>query len=416
MRTGRLLRQFILIISFLGLMVEAWAGAQTKTVTAKTRPAKGTGAVEAPDPTLPTGSWRFIVSGDSRNCGDVVMPAIAAHSKQYHPKFYWHLGDLRAIYEIDEDMAAAAKVSEQPLECKKYQRIAWDDFVQNQIKAFDGIPFYLGIGNHEVIPPKNEDAFKRSFRPYLDIPSLHQQRIVDNEPAQPETYYHWIQRGVDFIYLDNANNFFSEEQMTWFLRRLSDAQNDARIKSVVVGMHEALPDSVANDHSMGDKTDPRGRITGAMVYSKLRDFDSKKPEKERRPVYILASHSHFYLANIYDTKELTGDGKKPVLGWIAGTAGAQRYLMPDKTEWLKYGYMLATVSANGTIDFEFKELSQDDVPTVVRKRYPDDLIPWCFNNNSVNEKPHPQYSNHFCPLATPDPEKASVGHCSVAHH
>jgi len=26
--------------------------------------------------TLPGGSWRFIVSGDSRNCGDVVMPAI----------------------------------------------------------------------------------------------------------------------------------------------------------------------------------------------------------------------------------------------------------------------------------------------------------------------------------------------------
>jgi len=45
-----------------------------------------------------SGAWRFIVSGDSRNCGDVVVPAIAAHSlSQYQPMFYWHLGDLRAI-------------------------------------------------------------------------------------------------------------------------------------------------------------------------------------------------------------------------------------------------------------------------------------------------------------------------------
>src|SRR6266850_5250398 len=54
---------------------------------------------------LAEGTWRFVVSGDSRNCGDVVMPAIAAHSSEmYKPTFYWHLGDLRAVYKIDEDM------------------------------------------------------------------------------------------------------------------------------------------------------------------------------------------------------------------------------------------------------------------------------------------------------------------------
>src|SRR5258708_29189434 len=51
------------------------------------------------------GTWRFIVSGDSRNCGDVVMPSIAAHSaKNFQPAFYWHLGDLRAIYLVDDDI------------------------------------------------------------------------------------------------------------------------------------------------------------------------------------------------------------------------------------------------------------------------------------------------------------------------
>src|SRR5579862_3364204 len=50
------------------------------------------------------GIWYFAVSGDSRNCGDVVMPAIAAGVIQSGASFYWHLGDFRAIYEFDEDM------------------------------------------------------------------------------------------------------------------------------------------------------------------------------------------------------------------------------------------------------------------------------------------------------------------------
>jgi len=47
--------------------------------------------------------WNFAVSGDSRNCGDVVMPAIAEGVKGDHAEFYWHLGDYRAIYNFDED-------------------------------------------------------------------------------------------------------------------------------------------------------------------------------------------------------------------------------------------------------------------------------------------------------------------------
>ena len=37
------------------------------------------GALPAVQQDTPAGApWRFAVSGDSRNCGDVVMPAIAA--------------------------------------------------------------------------------------------------------------------------------------------------------------------------------------------------------------------------------------------------------------------------------------------------------------------------------------------------
>src|ERR1019366_1919417 len=50
-----------------------------------------------------TGDWTFAVSGDSRNCGDFVMPAIAAKVKAEKDTFYWHLGDFRWITMPDED-------------------------------------------------------------------------------------------------------------------------------------------------------------------------------------------------------------------------------------------------------------------------------------------------------------------------
>jgi hypothetical protein len=331
---------------------------------------------------LPAGSWRFIVSGDSRNCGDIVMPAIAARSAPFAPAFYWHLG------EIDEDMAAEAQKRSEDLTCGNYQRRAWDDFVENQIAPFGDLPFYLGIGNHEVIPPKNEDAFKRQFYDWLNVPALARQRYADNEPSQPEPYFHWIQGGVDFIYLDNANNFFSEDQMTWFFRRLTSAKNNPAVKSIVVGMHEALPDSLANDHSMGDGSDPRGTSTGEAVYKALLAFRNKKP------VYVLASHSHFYMENIFDTDKLKQSSALPLPGWITGTAGAVRYKLPDSlpaTANAKkdvYGYLLGTVAADGTIDFKFQDVTESDVPQPVKQRYPEKFIPWCFKHNSQNVDAH----------------------------
>jgi hypothetical protein len=110
------------------------------------------------------GTWRFIVSGDSRNCGDLVMPAIAAQGiEKYQPTFYWHLGDLRAIYKIDEDMAAASENAGQHLSCGAYHEIAWQDFIDHQIVPFGTTRFYLGIGNHEVIPPRTQPSSRRHF-------------------------------------------------------------------------------------------------------------------------------------------------------------------------------------------------------------------------------------------------------------
>src|SRR5271166_4122515 len=75
--------------------------------------------------------WRFAVSGDSRNCGDVVMPAIARSVlPQQNVAFYWHLGDFRLMSDIDEDMRHRYG---DRLTVADYWRDAWGDFLANQI-------------------------------------------------------------------------------------------------------------------------------------------------------------------------------------------------------------------------------------------------------------------------------------------
>jgi hypothetical protein len=90
----------------------------------------------------PAETWRFAVSGDSRNCGDLVMPAIAAGVKSDRAAFYWHLGDFRRLSKIDEDMHVTS--------FDEYRRVAWSDFIDHQLQAFAPVPVYLAIGNHEL--------------------------------------------------------------------------------------------------------------------------------------------------------------------------------------------------------------------------------------------------------------------------
>jgi hypothetical protein len=105
-------------------------------------------------------AWRFAVSGDSRNCGDVVVPAIAAGVKKDGAKFYWHLGDLRATYKFDEDILAEHGGD---MTISAYEKGAWNDFIENQILPFGSMPFFLGIGNHETIAPKNREQYLLQF-------------------------------------------------------------------------------------------------------------------------------------------------------------------------------------------------------------------------------------------------------------
>ena len=45
-------------------------------------------------------------------------------------------------------------------------------------------------------------------------------------------------------------------------------------------------------------------------------------------VYVLASHSHVYMGNIYNTACRRQHPETILPGWIVGTAGARRYQPP----------------------------------------------------------------------------------------
>src|SRR5262245_10690514 len=90
-------------------------------------------------------TWKFAVAGDSRNCGDVVMPTIAAGAKSDGSACYWHLGDFRALYDFDQDMVRSAS-TKTPYSISSYMAAAWPDFIKNQVAPFTPLPVYLGIG------------------------------------------------------------------------------------------------------------------------------------------------------------------------------------------------------------------------------------------------------------------------------
>src|ERR1044071_4384622 len=176
-------------------------------------------------------AWYFAVSGDSRDCGDLIMPKIARAIKNRRAttpvQFYWHLGDLRANYRIDCDIAKRANPAFNCLpekrnpdeitaaEKRRYLNMAWTDFIQNQARSFarNGVRFFLGVGNHElgtfrlgggVERTFTRDEFRMTFRRWLAQSPIERQRRADRKRGissrSGDTYYHFIRGGAEFIY------------------------------------------------------------------------------------------------------------------------------------------------------------------------------------------------------------------------
>jgi hypothetical protein len=330
--------------------------------------------------TSPRPLWKFAVSGDSRNCGDIVMPAIAKGVLQSGASFYWHLGDFRAIYDFDEDMVppASLQIKSPHLTIISYLTKAWPDFIQHQLRPFGKLEVFIGTGNHETIYPMTHTDYLQQFAAYLNTPRLAAQRANDYDTPGARSYFHWIMRdSVDFLNLDNATgNAFDKEQMAWVRTRLAaDLMSDS-IRTVVAGMHEALPGSWGSGHSMCESND--GIDSGREVYQLLLNL-----QKAGKKVYVLASHSHYVMENVYNTPYWKG---QVLPGWIVGTAGAVRYRVPpgvttgklSKTD--VYGYLVGSVMSDGSVEFEFQQLSLEDLQRINLER-PESLVRWCYEEN-----------------------------------
>ncbi len=335
--------------------------------------------------------WKFAISGDSRNCGDVVMPAIAAAVQKSKASFYWHLGDFRKMFAVDEDIQHQPTYIGKPLSLPEYHQMAWDDFIQHQLKPFGALPVFLGIGNHEMIEPKTRADYIAEFSYWLDTPLLRAQRLHDDPSASaPRTYFHWVHRGVDFITLDNAtSDQFDAAQVTWFEKTLAADLAAPGIRTIVAGMHEALPGSLADAHSMSETS--TGTDSGRRVYADL----LAARDRHHKRVYVFASHSHFYMADAFNSPYWRAHGGV-LPGWIDGTAGAQRYPLPQDAGLAKaaetrvYGFLIGSVYPGGRMSFAFHRLTEADIPAPIMEEYQPAFVHWCFAENvggSLNSHP-----------------------------
>ncbi len=309
------------------------------------------------------------------------MPAIAAKVHAEQDVFYWHLGDFRWMSEPDQDLIAMNHRGN-PFNKENYQRIAWDDFLEHQVASFGSTPVFLGRGNHENVWPMTRDGYVTKFSSFLNRPEIATQRAADGAAAAPiGPWYHWTRDGVDFISLDNAGHEeFSDAQLRWLRGVLDrDLAPNSGIRTIVAGMHEALPHSTGSEHAMDDWD--LGLRSGELVYTWF--YDAQSAGKH---VYLIASHSHYYSPNIFNTAYWKQHSNTIVPGWIIGAAGAHRYALPKtaekgaKTHF--YGFMQGEVEADGTIRFTLRELTEQDLVLSKWPTAPRDAIHECYVHNA----------------------------------
>lgn len=336
----------------------------------------------APQAAAGPAAWYFAVSGDSRDCGDLIMPKIAAaiaRNRTAAPiDFYWHLGDFRRLRDVDCDIA---KRTRPDYDCARrpagalgatamndYLAQAWQDFVDRQLAPFGATPVFLGIGNHELAAGRRRDDVRRTFGKWLTQEPIHSQRTLDASrhlySTEGDTYYHFVAKGIDFISLDNADGAFSIAQLVWLARVLAQDAADPAVKTVVAGMHEALPYSKSRGHAMDASC--AGLCSGEQVYNLL----FRAQAVAGKHVYTFASHAHLFQQAIFEQPEHAG---QVLPGWIIGSAGAEQYRLP-----IQYGYLEVAVRDDGTIAPRFQEVTRDMPPAGPAG---DPLAEFCFTRN-----------------------------------
>ncbi len=179
------------------------------------------------------------------------------------------------------------------------------------------------------------------------------------------------------IELDLADSPLAERQ-----------ESNPEVKSVVVGMHEALPDSIANYHSMGDNLPTAGPSERRKRSIKLCWLSATKATSPS----TCSPATRIFIWRIFSTRaKLKENGAKPLPGWIVGTAGAVRYPLPDgrtaarrrrmsmDTCWPRFQPMARSIYVRG--------IARIRRSAVRAAALSGDRVPWCFAHNSMNREP-----------------------------
>ena len=228
----------------------------------------------------------------------------------------------------------------------------WQDFLDNQMAPFGAIPFLVGIGNHEVVFPKTRVEFLSKFGPWHDTPVLRAQRLIDSPDDQSvKTYFHWIDRGVSFFYLDNASN---------------DEFNDDAARLVRTSARARCGEPGRADDRRGNAQGLAGRLQLRPQHERIAEEHRNRPPGVRQPAQgarqTAASGCTCWRAiststwkTSYDSQYLREHGGV-LPGWVIGTAGAQRYRLPVPSPKVAttnvYGSLLGTVAPDGEIKFD----------------------------------------------------------------
>ena len=237
------------------------------------------------------------------------------------------------------------------------------------------------MGNHETIPPATRDAWLIQFADWLEIPRIRAQRLKDNpQDHKLHAYYHWVKAQRRLYYARQRQRRISSMPLssTGFARSSSAMKHPRISEPSWSECTRHCP--AASDTRTAWAIGPQGDKSGREVYQQLWHAQ----DSAHKRVYILASHSHFFMEDVYQT----ADWKNKVLpGWIVGTAGAVRYRIPpeagpaQKAQTDVYGYMIGTVAADGSVSFEFQKLSLEDLLAVDHGTYPEALVRWCYSEN-----------------------------------
>ena len=190
---------------------------------------------------------------------------------------------------------AALGLHNPPLETSTYLKEAWPDFIAHQIVPFGALPVYLMMGNHEAVAPMTREAWLVQFADWLETPALRAQRLKD-DPSDHKlhAYYHWTERNIDFISLDNSTpDQFDPDQMKWLHAVLARDESSPQIRTIVVGMHEALPGSMSRMHSMSESPPRRQKRPRSLRSAVARArFRPQTRVRSRQPLALL--HGQYF--------------------------------------------------------------------------------------------------------------------------